>query len=99
MDDVTYNSKIADNALLWTQTFRLTSALSKGQVWRPGPFLGKQVTEVIIANIDTWDVEAGMANWEELKPIRYLYHPMCTLKLPVADSQFAGFIHAVSSIF
>ena len=90
MDDVTYNSKIADNALLWTQTFKLTSALSKGQVWRPGPFLGKQVTEVIIANIDTWDVEEGMANWEELKPIRYLYHPMCTLKLPVADSQFAS---------
>jgi hypothetical protein len=89
LDAVTYNNKIADNALLLMQSLKLTSALSKGQVWRPGPFLGEQSTEVIIANIDSWDVEGGMANWEELKPIRYLHHPMSTLKLPVADAQFA----------
>lgn len=90
LDARTYNDKVADNALLFTQSFKLTSALSKGQVWRPGPFLGKQVTEVIIANTDPWDVEKGVANWEELTPIRYLYHPMSTLRLPVADAQFAS---------
>lgn len=89
LDPITYNDKVADVALLFTQSFRLTSALSRGQVWRPGPFLGKQSTEVIIANTDPWDVEAGLANWEELTPIRYLCHPMSTLKLPVADGQFA----------
>lgn len=90
LDAQTYNDKVADIALLFTQSFKLTSALSKGRVWRPGPFLGKQVTEVIIANTDTWDVEVGLANWEELTPIRYLYHPMSTLKLPVTDAQFAS---------
>ncbi len=90
LDAKTFNDKVADNALLFTQSFKMTSALSKGQVWRPGPFLGKEVTEVIVANIDSWDVDAGMANWEELAPIRYLYHPMSTLKLPVADGQFAS---------
>jgi hypothetical protein len=89
LDARTYNDKIADNALLFTQSFKLTSALSKGQVWRPGPFLGQRSTEVIIANTDSWDVEAGVANWEELAPIRYLYHPMSSLKLPVPDAQFA----------
>lgn len=89
MDARIYNDKVADIALLFTQSLRLTSALSKGQVWRPGPFLGKQSTEVIIANIDDWDVEAGLANWQELTPIRYLWHPMSTLKLPVADAGFA----------
>lgn len=90
LDAKTFNDKVADNALLFTQSFKMTSALSKGQVWRPGPFLGKEVTEVIVANIDSWDVDAGMANWEELAPIRYLYHPMSTLKLPVTDGQFAS---------
>lgn len=90
LDDQVYNDRIADNALLWTQSFKLTSALSKGQVWRPGAFLGQNVTEVIVANVDPWDVESGMANWEELSPIRYLYHPMSTLRLPVADAQFAS---------
>lgn len=89
LDPLTFNDKVADTALLFTQSFKLTSALSRGQAWRPGPFLGKQVTEVIIANTDAWDVAAGLANWEELAPIRYLYHPMSTLKLPVADGQFA----------
>ncbi len=90
IDPVVYNDKVADIALLFTQSLRMTSALSKGQVWRPGPFLGKQSTEVIIANVDDWDVEAGLANWEELTPIRYLWHPMSTLKLPVTDAQFAS---------
>ncbi len=90
MDPIIYNDKVADIALLFTQSLRLTSALSKGQVWRPGPFLGKGSTEIIIATADTWDVEAGLANWEELAPIRYLWHPMSTLRLPVADAQFAS---------
>ncbi|QVD49127.1 hypothetical protein LUCX_57 [Xanthomonas phage vB_XciM_LucasX] len=85
-----YNDKVADTALLFTQSFKFTSALSKGQVWRPGPFLGKNVSEVILANTDSWDVAAGIKNWQELAPIRYLSHPMCTLKLPVADAQFAS---------
>lgn len=90
LDDQTYNDKIADNALLFTQSLKFTSALSKGQVWRPGPFLGKESTEVLIATTDTWDVKAGMANWEELSPIRFLHHPMNTLRLPVPDGQFAS---------
>lgn len=90
LDAQTYNDKVADIALLFTQSLHLTSALSKGRVWRPGPFLGGQVTEVVIANVDSWDVEAGLANWEELTPIRYLYHPMSSLKLPVTDGQFAS---------
>lgn len=89
LDAQIYNDKIADNALLFTQSFKLTSALSKGQVWRPGPFLGPQSTEVIIATTDDWNVAEGLANWEELTPIRYLYHPMSSLKLPVPDAQFA----------
>lgn len=90
LDAQTYNDKVADIALLFTQSFKMTSALSKGQVFRPGVFLGENVTEVIIANTDSWDVKEGVANWEELTPIRYLYHPMSTLKLPVADAQFAS---------
>lgn len=90
LDAQTYNDKIADNALLFTQSLKFTSALSKGQVWRPGAFLGKNVTEVILATTDPWDVEAGLANWEELSPIRFLHHPMNTLRLPVPDGQFAS---------
>lgn len=90
LDDQTYNDKIADNALLFTQSLKLTSALSRGQVWRPGPFLGREVSEVIIANTDAWDVDAGMKNWEELTPIRFLHHPMSTLRLPVADGQYVS---------
>ncbi len=90
LDARTYNDKIADNALLFTQSLKFTSTLSRGQVWRPGPFLGKEVTEVLIATTDAWDVEEGIANWEELSPIRFLYHPMSTLRLPVPDAQFAS---------
>ena len=98
LDAVTYNDKIADIALLFTQSLGMNSALSKGRVFRPGDFLGNQSTEVYVANTDTWDVEAGVKNWEELAPIRYLWHPMSTLKLPVADGQFASATPGVTVI-
>lgn len=88
--DQVFNDKISDVALLFTQSLKMTSALSRGQLWRPGPFLGNKVQEVIIADTDQWDVKAGLERWEELSPIRYLYHPMTSLNMPVADDQFAS---------
>lgn len=88
--DQVFNDKISDIALLFTQSLRMTSALSRGQLWRPGPFLGNRVQEVIIADTDQWDVAQGLKRWEELSPIRYLYHPMTSLSMPVADDEFAS---------
>lgn len=87
LDFATYNDKVGDVALLVGQSFQLTSALSKGKVRTPGPFLGANVKEIVIANTDPWDLDEGLKDWQNLKPIRFLYHPMSNLKLPVPDGQ------------
>lgn len=86
-DDV-FNDKVRDNALLFTQSLKFTSSLSRGQVWRPGAFHGGGIADIIIATTDEWDVESGVRDWENLAPIRYLYHPMSSLRMPIPDGSF-----------
>lgn len=87
-DSVQYNDRVSDIAMGLAQSYGLTSALSRGRLHSPGPFLGPNSSEAIILNVDQWDVEEGLKRWEELAPIRYLSHSMTTLKMPVADGVF-----------
>lgn len=83
-----YNDRVSDITFNLGMAMRMTSVLSRGRVFAPGPFYGRNMAELIIANIDPYDIDAGEQNWENLEPIRVLYHPLTDLQINVPDSRF-----------
>lgn len=77
-DDV-YNDKVEDMALNLAMSLKMTSALSRGQVFSPGVFFGPNIQEILIATIDPYDTSELGDHWRDLQPIRILYHPATNL--------------------
>jgi hypothetical protein len=73
--------KVADIALPLAQVLQITSPLSRGKVLTPGVFYDRNVTELLVANIDPFDLVDFKANWREYAPIRVLRHPKTDLDL------------------
>lgn len=94
LDPVIYNDKVMDIALNVATALKMTTAVGYGQGFSPGVFYGPNVTEVIWANIDDWDMTDLAKRWKELEPVRVLYHPKSDLACDVPDgtlsSQEAG---------
>lgn len=82
-----YNDKVTDLALNLAMSLKMTSALSRGKVFQPGVFYGANVTEVILASIDTYDTSLLIKEWESLCPIRVIYHPKTDLNLVMPDGK------------
>lgn len=82
-----YNDKVTDMALNLAMSLKMTSALSRGKVFQQGVFYGDNVTEVIMASIDTYDTLLLKKEWEDLRPIRVIYHPKTDLNLVMPDGK------------
>lgn len=87
-DRVVYDDKVRDRALDLAMSLKMTSGFYKGALFNPGVFYGKNVAEILIANIDPYDRELLVDRWRELRPIRVLYHPQSDLSLHVPDGRF-----------
>ncbi len=87
MEPQIYSDKVSDIALNLAMSMKMTSPLSRGQVFSPGVFYGKHVTEVLLANIEPYDTSMLESNWAELRPIKVLYHPLSDLRLNVPDGR------------
>ena len=88
MDADIYNDKVSDMALNLAMSLKMTSPLSKGQIFTPGVFYGQHVTEVLMANADPYDVSRMEKEWQDMRPIRVLYHPQTDLQLNIPDGRF-----------
>ena len=73
--------KVQDVALDLAQLLKLTSMQSSGQTFR-NVFYPSNIEEVIIANIDDFDIIHAEANWMELEPIKVLTHPITSIDFP-----------------
>lgn len=90
MDAEIFDDKVRDIALNLAMSMKLTSALSQGRVHTPGVFYGAHVTEILIANIDPYDIDHFKENWREAQSIRVLYHPQTDLWLHLPDGQHSS---------
>lgn len=87
LEPIVYADRVSDIALNLAMSLRMTSPLSKGRVFTPGVFYGQNVTEVLLANIEPFDVESP---WREWRPIKVLYHPQSDLNMHVPDGRHAS---------
>lgn len=88
--DQSYVWEVSDNALRIANAFQLTSMWGHGRPFTPGIFYGPDVKEVIIANLDDFDIKKAALEWETLQPIRILSHPYNDLALPTLDGKGEG---------
>lgn len=95
-----YSDKVSDWALNQSMILKMTSSIFRGRLFEPGVFFGPQVSEILIAHTDAYDVEDAVANWHDLQPIRVISHPFCDLdlRLSLGKAQYHGSGFAVIAI-
>lgn len=87
MDVQRYVDKTRDRAFYHSAALGFTSPVSKGRVHTSGQFFGKYVQDVLIATDDEFDVDDAAVRWEELEPVRFLYHPLSDLSYTIPGLQ------------
>lgn len=85
-----YVDKVRDVALYTAKALGFTTALHPGRVLSPSAFYGENVTEVLWAHMDEFDVEEGSRQWRELTPVRLLYHPKTDLSFQIPNGRYPG---------
>lgn len=88
--DQEYVWAVQDVGLMVANTLRLTSIYGAGHLHTPGAFYGPEVSEVIIATIDDFDLMEARRNWQTLMPVRVLAHPYNDFTLPHLDGSGEG---------
>ncbi len=83
-----YVDRVRDVALYTAKALGFTTALQEGRVLKPSVFYGANVTEVVWAHIDDFDLPYGTRNWRELTPVRVLYHPKTDLGFQVPNGRY-----------
>lgn len=90
MDIGMYRDKVADRSLDLAMSLKMTSPLSRGKIFSRSWFFGDGVEEVLLANVDDFDLEILETNWRDASPIRALYHPGTDLNLRVPNGYGAA---------
>lgn len=85
-----FHDKVVDVTFDIAATMGLTSTLHRGRVMQPGPCYGENVSEILIATIEPYDLNQMKTNWRAMRPIRTLYHPLTDLTLGVPDGKTRG---------
>lgn len=87
MDVQSYVDKTRDRSLYHASALGMTSPVSKGRVFTDGQFFGRYVQDVIIAVDDEFDVDYAAAHWQDLEPVRFVYHPLSDLSFTIPGLQ------------
>lgn len=87
MEDDIFVWKVTDFADDISRTLKMTSAVSRGRLFEQGVFYGPHVGEAIVATTDPFDVDAAVADWQNLQPIRVLAHPFCDFDMALPNGR------------
>lgn len=68
------------------QALKLTSSLSKGQIW-DGVFYGSGTKEIIIAHDTLFSIQEAYDNWKQMQPVTVLTHNQTNTALLVPDGR------------
>lgn len=71
------------------QALKLTSALSKGQVW-DGVFYGSGTKEIIIVHDTLFPIQHAYDNWKDLHPVTVLQHNQTNTSMLIPDSRVSS---------
>lgn len=89
---LTFDRYIANctiRALAVAQTLKLTSSLSKGQMW-DGVFYGSGSKEIIIGHDTIFPIYEAHANWKQLRPVTVLHHNQSNTSLLLPDGRLSS---------
>lgn len=81
-----FYSYVSAKAMNVSMALKMTSPIYKGQLFN-GVFYGGDTKEILIAHDDYFDYEQAAKNWEELEPIKVLYHPKSDLGFNIPDGE------------
>lgn len=79
-----YHALVETKTMSLAQTMRATSSVSKGSLFK-GIFYGENSQEVIVFIDDYFDPYIAEVNWESLKPIRCVLHPISDINYCIPD--------------
>lgn len=84
-----YVANCSSRALSIAQSLKLTSALSKGQIW-DGVFYGKDTKEVIIGHDTLFSLQDVYTNWKSMQPVTVLQHNQTNTALMLPDGRLSS---------
>lgn len=79
-----YYNNVDAMAMNLSMALKMTSPLHYGSIFN-GVFYGKGNSEILIANTDPFDYNEAILDWENLRPVEVLRHPMSDLCLKIPD--------------
>lgn len=66
----------------------MTTSVSFGRIWYPGPFYGQRSREIMIAHAEEFDVDTAAKSWQDLQPVKVLRHPYSDLSIARPDGTY-----------
>ena len=84
-----YIANCSARALNVAQALKLTSAISKGQMW-DGVFYGHGTQEIIIAHDSLFSIQEVHENWKECHPVTVLQHNQTNTALLLPDGRVSS---------
>lgn len=87
-DPQNYVDAVRDVGLRTAGMVGMTTSVSFGRIWSPGPFYGSKSKEVLIAHGEEFDVDAAGKDWKNLQPIQVMRHPYSDLSIARPDGQY-----------
>lgn len=89
-DNDTYVEYVEDAAESLYKGLGITSSTESGEVFGEGVFYNKNITEVILAANEPFNVKEAYSNWRDLEPVRVLCHPFTDLSFDELDGNYRG---------
>lgn len=94
-DDFAYARKVEQQLSRLVGVMGLTSPINKGKVWEGGVTLGPKSNEVVMVSFEDFPTQGLEKTWQELKPLRYLYHTRTDIGLPIMNNTTPGIAYGV----
>lgn len=90
LDKEVYRDLVSEVTYRLARNMRMSSPVSRGDVFTPSMFYGDGVSDVVLLHDEEFDITDIESTWRDLQPIRVLYHPKTDLNLEVPDGRFAS---------
>lgn len=87
LSNARYFNYIFDDALSVANALKMTTPFGTGQVFK-GVFFNKNISEVLIAFTEDFDLDKVERRWENITAVRVLRHPFSSLKLQVPNGKY-----------
>lgn len=98
VDDNQWSLMVERQSLAIARNFGLGSALFRGRVFDKGITLGPECNEIAMASFEKVNYNSGTVDWQNLTPVKYLYHTRTDVNLPVMSNTTPGKGHGVITV-